>query len=92
MVTLAVYVQAGSVKETAARMGLAEQTVKNHLGAVYQRLGVGGALEAAQALGWVKVPSSYRMCGWTGICTRLADHRGHHGGFRGVAQARERER
>jgi DNA-binding CsgD family transcriptional regulator len=90
LVTLAAYVQSGSAKETATELGIALSTVKNHLSNLYARLGVGGAMEAATVLGWVMVPSDYAMCGWLGTCTRKADHRGQHGGFRGTGQANRR--
>ncbi len=89
LAVLAAYVRAGSVKEAGRQLGLAEQTVKNHLGAIYERLGVGGAIEAATALGWIRVPGDRRPCGWIGTCTRVSGHRGHHGGFRGIGQGRE---
>jgi len=84
LVTLAAYVQSGSAKETATELGIALSTVKNHLSNLYGRLGVSGAMEAAAVLGWVTIPGDYRMCGWLGTCTRKAEHRGQHGGFRGT--------
>lgn len=89
LVVLAAYMQTGDMKATADHLGIALQTVKNHLGAAYARLGVGGAVEAATVLGWVSIPTEYRMCGWLGTCTRIRDHRGQHGGFRGHRQGRE---
>lgn len=85
---LAVYAQRCSVKETSLYMGLAESTVKNLLATLYRKLDVGSAMEACVAMGWVKVPERHEMCGWTGVCTRLKGHRGHHGGFRGYKQGR----
>lgn len=86
---LAAYMRTGRVKEAAAALGLAQQTVKTHLQHVYDTLGVGGATEAAMALGWLRVPDQYRACGWVGMCTRPEEHRGHHGGWTGVVQGRQ---
>jgi len=86
LVVLAAYLQCGSSKETATHLGLATSTVKNHLSAAYARLDVGGATEASIILGWTTVPDQWRICGWMGTCTRKAEHRGQHGGFRGHRQ------
>lgn len=86
LAALRAYLAAGSVKDAARNLGIAPQTMKNHLASVYADLGVGSALEAALTLGWLRLPNSYAGCGWTGVCTRPAGHRGHHGGWRGVAQ------
>lgn len=43
-------------KRAAAEMGISEQTVKNHLTALYLRLGAQSKNEAAIALGWLVVP------------------------------------
>jgi DNA-binding CsgD family transcriptional regulator len=87
---LAAYLSHGSTKDAADLLGLRQQTVKNHLVNLYERLDVGGAIEAALALGWLRVPDHYTPCGWIGMCTRPMDHRGHHGGWTGVGQGRER--
>jgi DNA-binding CsgD family transcriptional regulator len=72
----------GSQRNVAAHFGLSPQTVKNHLYALYQHLGVNSAMEAALVLGWVRVEPAPEVCGWTGYCGRPEGHRGHHGGFR----------
>jgi len=77
------YVETGSQKIAANRCGISPQTLKNHLHDLYQRLGVSGAMEAANKLGWVSFPDSTpKACGWIGYCTRSLNHRGHHGGMR----------
>lgn len=53
---LAAYCGAGSVRRAAETLDVDEQTVKNALGRLYAALDVGGALEAATALGWLRVP------------------------------------
>ena len=85
---LSAYMQTGSLKDAADTLGLAVPTVKNLLSELYSRLDVGGAIEAALALGWITIPTQYQMCGWVAVCTRLRGHRGHHAGFRGHQQAR----
>lgn len=87
---LASYLAHGRVKDAAAELGISPQTVKNHLSNLYDRLEVGGAVEAALALGWIRLPERYEPCGWTGMCSRPAGHRGHHGGWAGVREGRER--
>lgn len=77
------YVETGSQKEAARRCGIALSTAKNHLSQMYDRLGVGGAMEAATVLGWVSLPGAApKACGWVGYCSRPIAHRGHHGGMR----------
>jgi len=49
------YATHGTHKAAAHAMGLSEQTIKNHLSAVYHRLGVTGSIEAFTALGWLRV-------------------------------------
>ena len=82
--TLEAYVRLGSQKDVAVELGIAPQTVKNHLAALYVRLGVGGAMEAVRALGWARVPSDVGVspCGLLAYCGRPDGHRGQHGGFR----------
>jgi DNA-binding CsgD family transcriptional regulator len=53
---LVLYLRLRSRKEAAARMGIALQTFKNHLGAAYAKLGVESAVEAAVAMGWLTLP------------------------------------
>jgi DNA-binding NarL/FixJ family response regulator len=43
-------------KEVANTLGIALGTVCHHMGEAYSRLGVENLLEAANALGWVRVP------------------------------------
>lgn len=80
------YVRLGSQKAVAHELGIRVQTVKNHMGDLYVRLGVGDHMEALHRLGWVcaRVPSD--SCGWLAYCSRPSDHGGHHGGFRPVLQ------
>jgi len=85
LVAFRAYVETGSQKAAADRCGIRVQTVKNHMLGLYRRLGVGGAMEAAGALGWVRVPGGDpRSCGWVGYCSRPFGHRGHHGGMRAI--------
>ena len=44
-------------REIAAALGCSPDTVRSHLQAAYDRLGVGSAEEAYAALGWLVVPS-----------------------------------
>jgi hypothetical protein len=77
----------GSQKDTATYLGISYQTVKNHLGSLYQRLGVNGAMEAASHLGWVNIPSNEngpKICGWIAYCSRPLNHRGYHGDMRAL--------
>ena len=53
---LAAYLETGSQKQAAHRLGISERTVKAHMGNLYLRLGVGGVLEAISGLGWAHVP------------------------------------
>ena len=41
---------------TGSRLGISEQTVKNHCERVHRKLGVTGNLATFIALGWLKVP------------------------------------
>lgn len=81
---LEAYTRLGSQKQVAHELGIALSTVKNHMAQLYVRLDVGGAMEAVQALGWVRGPSSGVIppCGWLAYCGRPEGHRGQHGGFR----------
>ena len=45
--------------QVAYELGVTEQTVKNHLGVVYARLGAGHLIEALHILGWLRVPDQY---------------------------------
>lgn len=55
--TLVVMVRGQRNKEAAYELGVSEQTVKNHLFAVYQVLGVNSLTGAYYALGWLKPPA-----------------------------------
>jgi Bacterial regulatory proteins, luxR family len=77
----------GSQKGAAEYMGISIQTVKNHLGALYQRLGVSGAIAAATHLGYINIPDSKngpKICGWVAYCSRPFSHRGYHGDMRSL--------
>lgn len=45
-----------SAKEAARELGISHQTVKNHLGNLYRKLGVDCDTQAAIALGWLVLP------------------------------------
>ena len=48
------WVAAGlSRREIEQRMGIGHQTVKNHVTAIFARLGVGTIIDAFRALGWL---------------------------------------
>ncbi len=53
----------GDQKRAAIRLGIADQTVKNHLTTAYRRLGVHGIIDALYALGWLRVPNDLRVLG-----------------------------
>lgn len=44
----------GSQKEAGAQLGITVPTVKNHLTAVYRKLGVNSLVEAYRQLGWLR--------------------------------------
>ena len=44
--------------EVAYDLGVSEQTVKNHLGLAYARLGAEHLIEALHILGWLRLPGS----------------------------------
>ena len=81
---LEAYTRLGSQKRVAHELGIAVQTVKNHMASLYVKLNVGGAMEAVAALGWVRGPdlTGVPPCGWLAYCGRPDGHRGNHGGFR----------
>ena len=54
---LRTYALTGSQKETAARLGIGMNTVKNHLTDAYLDLDADGAIDAFRAAGWLMVPS-----------------------------------
>lgn len=41
------------------RLGLAHGTVRNHLTELYRRLGAGSSTDAAEKIGWLKIPEEY---------------------------------
>lgn len=45
-------------REVAYRLGISEQTVKNHLSAAYRKLDVISVGQAAAALGWLVLPDA----------------------------------
>ena len=47
--------------QVAYELGVTEQTVKNHLGFAYARLGAGHLIEALHILGWLHVPGETRL-------------------------------
>ena len=49
--------------QVAYELGVTEQTVKNHLGLVYARLGAEHLIEALHILGWLRVPGEARPAG-----------------------------
>jgi DNA-binding CsgD family transcriptional regulator len=81
---LEAYSRLGSQKKVAHELGIALQTVKNHMSNLYVKLSVGGAMEAIATLGWVRAPdlTGVPPCGWLAYCGRPEGHTGNHGGFR----------
>jgi DNA-binding CsgD family transcriptional regulator len=45
-------------KTAAARLGIAQSTVRNHLNRLYASLGVSSASQAAIVLGWLRLPDA----------------------------------
>jgi DNA-binding NarL/FixJ family response regulator len=43
-------------KEVAARLGISEQTEKNHMGSIYRKLGVDNLVGAFRVIGWLTIP------------------------------------
>jgi hypothetical protein len=84
MRVLEAYTRLGSQKLVAQELGISYQTVKNHLTHLYVRLGVNGAIEALNKMGWIAAPTTTRVvpCGHLAYCTRSENHRGQHGGYR----------
>ena len=54
---IAEVVQHGSEKEAAACLGLARQTVSNHVSRLHRRLGSTSIAQATAYLGWLAVPA-----------------------------------
>lgn len=83
---LEAFIITGSQKDAATYIGCAYQTIKNHLGDLYARLDVNGAMEAATHLGWVNTPSNNgpKICGWVAYCSRPFNHKGYHGDMRAL--------
>jgi DNA-binding CsgD family transcriptional regulator len=90
---LEAYARLGSQKQVAHELNISLQTVKNHMQGLYIRLGVGGAMEALSAMGWVRTPAQTGAapCGWLAYCGRPEDHKGQHGGFRPFTKAPPKE-
>ena len=79
------YVRLGSQKAVSHELGISTQTVKNHMGGLYGRLGVGGVMEALTRLGWVALPGDGpATCGWIGSCSLLRGHLEDHDHFRAL--------
>lgn len=53
---LAAYLSTGSNRRAAAVLGIAQQTVKNHVHEAVHRLGHETPAAAGVALGWIRVP------------------------------------
>ena len=53
---LSVYATGVTVDTIAREKHIANQTVRNHLTAIYRKLGVSGSVEAFVAMGWLRVP------------------------------------
>jgi hypothetical protein len=60
---LATYVEADCVRQAADQLGVAQSTVKNLLTDLNRRLGVGTAVEACVAIGWLVIPESLDVDG-----------------------------
>jgi DNA-binding CsgD family transcriptional regulator len=50
-------------KEGAARLGIAESTVRNHITHVLRATGAETVAEAVRALGWLRIPEEYQITG-----------------------------
>ncbi len=68
--------------QVAYELGITEQTVKNHLGLVYTKLGAEHLIEALRILGWLRLPGESRaswrkprMTAGERARTRLATYR-----------------
>ena len=48
--------QSDSMRMAAFRLGITEDTIKNHLEAAYRALDVHSAIEAFRAIGWLRLP------------------------------------
>ena len=82
------YLELASLKEAACAQGVAFQTAKNHLTALYRSLGVHSAIEASVALGWTRLPDLPELprCGaMTGRCLLQPGHTGAHRGAKVAA-------
>ena len=53
---LVAYLDCERIEDTAEHLGLAQQTVKNHLHNIYAKLDTTNAIGAFKAMGWAKVP------------------------------------
>jgi DNA-binding CsgD family transcriptional regulator len=76
-------------KVIARDLGISDQTVKNHHTNIHRKLDVDTLVGAMIMMGWVRIPNTplptYTQCQYVGQCGRPDQHRGHHGGFRGIA-------
>jgi DNA-binding CsgD family transcriptional regulator len=84
-----------SASEIAKEVGCAEMTVKNHLTAIYAKLGASSSIEAMWKMGYVQIPGEeppvFSQCQFVGQCGRPYLHRGQHGGFRPVIRREDRD-
>lgn len=87
------YARLGSQKKVAHELDIELQTVKWHMQNLYARLGVGGAMEALSALGWVHGPFTRNKvpCGVIVYCGRPIGHAGEHGGYQPFLRSTEDE-
>lgn len=58
------------MKEVAHELGVSEQTIKNHLSAVYHKLEVHNLIGAFKALGWLR-PNGVAMIEAMALLARL---------------------
>ncbi len=70
---LAAVAYCGDQRRAAIRLGIADQTIKNHLTTVYRRLGVHGIIDALYAVGWLRVPNDLRVLGAEPVPDVLTD-------------------
>lgn len=76
--------------QVAHQMDLSEQTIKNHIRIIFQKLNVTNIVEALTAKGYINLPEKPEpviqraRCDYIAQCGRPQGHRGQHGGFRPV--------
>jgi DNA-binding NarL/FixJ family response regulator len=56
---LATWAACGSLKEAAARLGIADLTARQMMTILYRRLGVEDGISAMRVLGWLRVPEEW---------------------------------